>query len=73
MLSQGFNLDTQKDGKNLTPSAFTVTATYNFGAKSYNERHDIDLRHYFNTSPPTSDGVLELRKIRKALEKIASK
>lgn len=73
MLSQGFNLDTMKDEINLTPAQFRVSVSYKYGEKEFNDHHDIDLRHYFNTSPDIDDGVRELTKIRKAVEVIAKK
>lgn len=73
MLSQGFNLDTTKNEVNLTPAQFGVSVSYKYGDKEFSDRHDIDLRHYFNSQPDIDDGVRELTKIRKAVEVISKK
>lgn len=70
-LSQGFNLDAEKDGKPLTPKQFGVTAVYEFQEERYDELSHVDLRPYMKTSAFRAPWEDELKKIREALDKIA--
>tara|TARA_R100000365_G_C2742300_1_gene70968 strand:- start:55 stop:738 length:684 start_codon:yes stop_codon:yes gene_type:complete len=62
-LSQGFNMENKRDGIDRTPSVFTVSATYGFRDKKYEESYVIDTTPY--------DGVAALKKTEDYLSDIA--
>lgn len=53
-LTQGFNVDTTIDGKNLTPSAFSVRARYDGLGRRYDEVRVVDFMPYMGTHNPLS-------------------
>ncbi|MFL5240021.1 MAG: hypothetical protein ACJ8EL_20980, partial [Rhizomicrobium sp.] len=57
----------------LTPKDFTVRAKYEFGGKTYERSHSINLAAYFRTSQDRNELLDEAKKISKALEDIAGK
>lgn len=67
MLVQGFELN------DFTPVRFSVLATYEFGGKSYQQTHSINLGAYMQTSQDRSEMLDEAKKISKAVESIARK
>ena len=56
-----------------TPPRFTVTAQYRFNAITYRETLPVDLTPYNKTTLPTSEFAIEMEKLRKAIEKLASR
>lgn len=57
----------------LTPNNFAVLAKYEFGGKTYEQSHGINLAAYFRTSQDRDELLDEAKKISKALEDIARK
>jgi hypothetical protein len=57
----------------LTPKNFFVRAKYEFGGKTYDQSHSINLAAYFRTSQDRDELLDEAQKISKALEDIARK
>lgn len=71
-LAQGFNIDVVKDGRNLTPKHFSISATYESNGRKYADTFHIDVGPYMHThTRKTASENLEI--IAKHLEKIASK
>lgn len=68
-LAQGFNLNIERDGQNITPDQFCIDATYEYGERPYRDEFRVDLRPYFSTFAGERE-VEELQKIRKILEKL---
>ena len=69
-LAQGFNINKEVNGANITPDNFKLTAEYWFGEKQYREEFDIDLKPYFSTRAPYTIQE-EIAELRKLLEKRA--
>lgn len=71
-LSQGFNLDVEKEGQNLTPTTFNITVSYASKDQQFQETIPIDLKAFFQThhAKTTSEW---LEKIEEQLKKIAQK
>lgn len=67
-LSQGFNINIEKNGENISPDRFDIEAAYNSGQTRYNDRFVIDLRPYMGTRGAYTV-VEELNEIKKVLEK----
>lgn len=57
----------------FAPKNLTVRANYEFGGKTYEQSHSINLAAYFRTSQDRDELLDEAKKIRKALEEIAKK
>lgn len=71
-LSQGFNMDTEKEGKNLTPSEFLINASYEFSGTFYTEQFHISTKHYMGVHAPKSTEE-HLAKIEEHLRKLLNK
>ena len=71
-LAQGFNLDKEHVGRNITPSKFNITVSYASLDQEFEETIPIDLNPFFQTHHAKSTaewlGVME-----KHLKKIADK
>ena len=65
-------LDDQAD-QSITPSVFSINATYSYGKKTFSEMTTIDLRPYSESMKPPSAIADELKKIREQLEEIAKR
>ena len=65
-------LDDQAD-QSITPSVFSINATYSYGKKTFSEMTTIDLRPYSASMKPPSAIADELKKIREQLEEIAKR
>ena len=72
-LAQGFNLGTSENDKVLTPMRFKINAQYEFAGFQYNEDFNIDLHPFMGSTIKRSKMNDELEKIRKILERLASK
>jgi len=68
MLSQGFNLEKEHEGKVITPLEFDIDVEFDFGEQTVSQRHEVDLGAYMKTSQDKSEILDELEKIRKVLE-----
>jgi hypothetical protein len=71
-LAQGFNLDVEKDGRNLTPTTFNVTVSYASRDQDFEETVAIDLKAFFQTHHAKTEAEW-LGKIEGHLKKIADK
>lgn len=71
-LAQGFNLDVERDGQNLTPTTFNVTVAYASGDQEFEETIPIDLKAFFQTHHAKSAAEW-LGMIEEQLKKIAQK
>jgi hypothetical protein len=71
-LAQGFNLDKDHEGQNITPSTFNVTVSYASGDQEFEETVPIDLNPYFSTHHSKSAAEW-LGLIEKHLSKIADR
>jgi hypothetical protein len=71
-LAQGFNLDIERDGKNLTPTNFNVTVSYASRDQEFEETAPIDLKAFFQTHHAKTTAEW-LGKIEEHLKKIANK
>ena len=71
-LAQGFNFDVERDGKNLTPSKFSIGLDYHSKFDHYLETCLIDLSPYANMHIPKTSAE-QLGKIAEHLKKISSK
>lgn len=71
-LAQGFNLDIEKEGKNITPSTFNVTVSYASRDEEFEETVLIDLSPLFETHHAKSTAEW-LGEMEKHLKKIANK
>lgn len=69
-LSQGFNINKEVEGENITPDNFTVNVKYDSPVKSYDEKTFIDIRPYFQSFAGEYE-VEELIGIKKQLQSIA--
>ena len=70
-LSQGFNINTEKNGKNLTPDEFIIFAKYEFGLQTYKEEFHVDIKPYFQTFAGEHE-VEELINIGRHLKEVSS-
>jgi hypothetical protein len=68
-LTQGFNVDTKKDGQNVTPSKFEITTEYEFNQEVYKDKFKIDLQNYFGANVPKTTAE-HLGKISETAQKI---
>jgi hypothetical protein len=59
--------------ESITPTVFSITASYSYANKTVTETTAIDLRPYKQSMAPPSTVANELKKIREQLEKIAKK
>lgn len=71
-LAQGFNLDTERDGQNLTPTTFNVTVSYASRDQEFEETAPIDLKAFFQTHH-SKTAAEWLGRIEQHLSKIAQK
>jgi len=71
-LAQGFNLDKELEGRNITPSKFNISICYASKDEVFEETTPIDLNPFFQTHHPKSVGEW-LGEIEKHLKKIAEK
>jgi hypothetical protein len=71
-LAQGFNLDKEHEGRNLTPTTFNITVSYASRDQEFEEIVPIDLKAFFQThhSKTTAEW---LGKIEEQLRTIANK
>ncbi|MGY4570787.1 hypothetical protein [Bradyrhizobium sp. USDA 3256] len=56
-----------------TPKKFTVWAKFEYGGKSYEQPHTVNLAAYFRTSQDRNELLDEAKKITQALETLARK
>lgn len=70
MLCQGFNIDKEIGGVNITPSKFSISVVYEFGGVERSENYEVDLGFYFRTQQDRSQELEELEKIQKHLGKL---
>lgn len=70
-LAQGFNLDKELDGKNVTPSKFVVTLNYRSKFETYSEDVLIDVSPYAQVHFPKTTAE-HLSVIESHLRKMAS-
>jgi hypothetical protein len=68
-LAQGFVIFGNNAKKDITPSIFTITATYEFSGKKISEQTIIDLRPYLNSAIPHDPVVSMLKGIKESIEK----
>lgn len=68
MMVQGHELNDEK----LNPKLFSVRARYEFGGKTIDQSHDINLEAFMKTGQDRDETLQEIEKIRKAVEKIAA-
>jgi hypothetical protein len=71
-LAQGFNLNKEHEGRNITPSKFNVTVAYASHDQEFEETVPIDIGPYFETHHPKSIGEW-LGEIEKHIKKIAQR
>jgi len=71
-LAQGFNLDIESDGVNLTPSDFNIRISYASRDQEFEETAIFDLKAYFKAHHPKTTAEW-LGKIEDQLKKIAQK
>jgi hypothetical protein len=71
-LAQGFNLDVERDGQNLTPTTFTVTVSYASRDQEFQEIFPVDLKVFFQTHHANTTAEW-LGKIEEQLKKIGQK
>lgn len=71
-LAQGFNLDKEHEGRNITPTRFEVTIAYASRDQVFDETTTIDLMPFFQTHHQKSVGEW-LGNIDDQLKKIAQK
>lgn len=71
-LAQGFNLDKEHEGRNITPTMFNITLSYTSGDQEFAETVPIDLNAFFQTHHAKTTAEW-LGKIEEHLKKIASK
>lgn len=71
-LAQGFNLNKEHEGRNITPSKFNVTVSYASRDQEFAETVPIDIGPYFETHHSKSIGEW-LGEIEKQIKKIADK
>jgi hypothetical protein len=57
----------------FAPAKFAVLAKFEFGGKTYEQAHNVNLTAYFRTAQDRNELLDEATKIRKALEDIAKK
>lgn len=57
----------------FAPAKFAVLAKYEFGGKSYEQSHSVNLAAYFRTAQDRDELLDEAKKISKALDDIARK
>ena len=69
-LAQGFKIFSQDADPDVVPSAFTITASYEFSGMKVEERNVIDLRPFEESTQPRDLVVSELKEIRKAIGKV---
>ncbi|MEL7430222.1 MAG: hypothetical protein AAFN43_09495 [Pseudomonadota bacterium] len=69
-LAQGWEIDKEHEGVNLTPSTFQIEVEYLFGSKRYQETQKIDLRPYMS-SLAVKEPLEHLEQISASLKKIA--
>lgn len=72
MLCQGFNIDKEIGGVNITPSKFSILVAYEFGGVKRSEDYEIDLGFYSRTQQDRPQELEELEKIQKHLGKLVS-
>jgi hypothetical protein len=66
-LVQGFELN------DFAPAKFSVLAKYEFGGKTYEQTHSINLSAYFQTAQDRDELLDEAKKMSKALEEMAKR
>ena len=71
-LAQGFNLDKEHEGRNLTPTTFNITVSYASQDQQFEEVIPVDLSAFFQTHHSKSSAEW-LGKIEEHLKKIAQK
>ena len=71
-LAQGFNLDKEHEGRNITPTEFNVTVSYASRDQEFEETVPIDLKAFFQTHHAKTTAEW-LGKIEEHLKKIAHK
>jgi hypothetical protein len=71
-LAQGFNLDVERDGRNITPTTFNVKVSYASKDQEFDETVPIDLKAFFQTHHAKSTAEW-LGKIEEQLKRIAQK
>lgn len=69
-LAQTFVVFGEKSDPTKTPSNFTLTISYNWGAISYKELTVIDLRPYLNSRTPPDSIYTEMKGIREKISAI---
>jgi len=71
-LGMGFQIFADDTDPKLTPSRFTIKATYSYSGKEVAEQTTIDLEAYRKTSLPPEDALVsQLKEIAKALDRIS--
>lgn len=71
-LGMGFQIFADNTDPKLTPSEFTITATYSYSGTKVSEKTTIDLEAYRKTSlPPEHALVSQLKEIARALGTIS--
>jgi hypothetical protein len=71
-LGMGFQIFADDTDPKLTPSQFTITATYRYSGKEILEQTTIDLEAYRKTSLPPQDAIVsELKEIAKAVDALS--
>lgn len=69
-IGMGFQIFDDNTNSKLTPTQFTITATYKYSEKTVSEKTTIDLQAYRMTSlPPQEAIVTQLKEIVKAISK----
>jgi len=72
-LAEGFNLGEKDECGEIAPIKFSVEAKYEFLSTKFEEVTVVDLQPFFQATVRRSKKLTEVEKIRKALEKLASK
>lgn len=68
-LGQGFVIFAEDADRSVVPTHFTIKATYEFGAKKFDESNQIDLIQYLGSEGERDPIVDELEHIKQVLEK----
>lgn len=68
-LAQSFVIFGKKEGQELTPTTFTVTAEYEYLDKKVAEKTVVDLSPYLGAANPHDPIVCQLKAIKEAIEK----
>ena len=70
-LGMGFQIFSDDTDRELTPTQFTITATYNYSGKKVSEQTTINLEAYRKTSLPPQDAIVtHLKKIAEGVNKL---